>query len=45
LLGYQPTKIELDAIYENFLIVADEKKRVEDEDLMAIVAQAPILVK
>ena len=45
LLGYQPGKTELDTIYENFLIVADEKKKVEDEDLIALVAQMPILVK
>jgi 2-isopropylmalate synthase len=45
LLGYQPGKAELDTIYENFLIVADEKKKVEDEDLIALVAQVPILVR
>jgi 2-isopropylmalate synthase len=43
LLGYQPAKTELDVLYENFLIVADEKKRVEDEDLIALAAQMPIL--
>lgn len=45
LLGYQPNKAELDLIYENFVIVADEKKKVEDDDLIALVAQMPILVK
>jgi 2-isopropylmalate synthase len=45
LLGYQPAKSELDTIYENFLIVADEKKKVEDEDLLALMAQVPILVR
>src|SRR5687768_13454039 len=44
LLGYQPGKAELDLFYEQFLIVADEKKKVEDEDLMALAAQMPILV-
>jgi 2-isopropylmalate synthase len=44
LLGYQPAKAELDLFYEQFLIVADEKKKVEDEDLMALAAQMPILV-
>lgn len=45
LLGYQPSKAELDTVYENFLIVADEKKRVDDDDLVALIAQMPILVK
>jgi 2-isopropylmalate synthase len=43
LLGYQPTKQELDVLYEAFLIVADEKKNVNDEDLLTLVANAPIL--
>jgi 2-isopropylmalate synthase len=45
LLGYQPNKIELDQLYENFLVVADEKKSVNDEDLMVIVANTPLLVQ
>jgi 2-isopropylmalate synthase len=45
LLGYQPNKMELDSIYENFLVIADEKKKVEDEDLLTLVAQVPILVR
>lgn len=45
LLGYQPGKPELDVLYENFLVVADEKKKVDDEDLIALAAQMPILVK
>jgi 2-isopropylmalate synthase len=44
LLGYQPSKTELDTIYENFLVVADEKKKVEDGDLLNLVTQVPILV-
>jgi 2-isopropylmalate synthase len=43
LLGYQPTKQELDVFYENFLIVADEKKNVNDEDLLTLITNAPIL--
>jgi 2-isopropylmalate synthase len=43
LLGYQPTKQELDVLYDAFLIVADEKKNVNDEDLLTLVANAPIL--
>lgn len=45
LLGYQPSKTELDQLYENFLIVADEKKKVENEDLIALVGQLPLIVK
>jgi 2-isopropylmalate synthase len=45
LLGYQPNKTELDQLYENFLVVADEKKSVNDEDLVAIVANTPLLVQ
>jgi 2-isopropylmalate synthase len=45
LLGYNPGKAELDVFYENFLMIADEKKRVEDKDLIALAAQVTILVK
>jgi 2-isopropylmalate synthase len=45
LLGYQPNKTELDQLYENFLIVADEKKSVNDSDLITIVANTPLLVQ
>jgi 2-isopropylmalate synthase len=44
LLGYQVAKPELDILYENFVIFADEKKKVEDNDLIALMAQMPILV-
>jgi 2-isopropylmalate synthase len=44
LLGYQPSKPELDQLYENFLILADEKKNVVDEDLITIVANTPLFV-
>jgi 2-isopropylmalate synthase len=44
LLGYQPTKPELDQLYTNFLAVADEKKNVNDQDLVALVANTQILV-
>jgi 2-isopropylmalate synthase len=44
LLGYQVSKMELDILYENFVVVADEKKKVEDDDLIALIAQMPILV-
>lgn len=45
LLGYRPGPSELNVIYENFLILADDKKKVEDEDLIALVGQLPVLVK
>jgi 2-isopropylmalate synthase len=44
LLGYQPNKSELDQLYGNFLILADEKKTIVDEDLIVLVANTPILV-
>lgn len=44
LLGYQPSKTELDSLYQNFLVIADEKKNVNDEDLATLVANTPILV-
>jgi 2-isopropylmalate synthase len=44
LLGYHPSKIELDALYQNFVALADEKKNVNDEDLHTLVANTPILV-
>jgi 2-isopropylmalate synthase len=45
LLGYQPTKTDLDLIYENFVIMADEKKKVENEDLIALVGQMAVFTK
>lgn len=45
LLGYQPGKTELDVLYENFLVLADEKKKVENDDLIALASSMPILVK
>lgn len=44
LLGYQPNKTELDALYQNFLAMADAKKNINDEDLTTLVANTPILV-
>ncbi len=45
LLGYQPNKTELDQIYQNFLVLADEKKQVESEDLVALVGQMAVFTK
>lgn len=44
LLGYQPNKNELDTLYQNFLVMADEKKNVNDDDLTTLVANTPVLV-
>ena len=43
LLGYEPTLHELDNIYENFLMLADEKKNVNDQDLINLMDHAVIL--
>jgi 2-isopropylmalate synthase len=45
LLGYHFEGEELNTLYENFLIVADEKKMVGDEDLITLIANLPILAK
>jgi len=43
LLGYHFEGDQLNTLYEHFLIVADDKKMVGDEDLMVLVANTPIL--
>ena len=43
LLGYEPDKQELDLIYENFLMLADEKKNVDNEDLIALADHVHVL--
>ena len=37
-IGYTLTKEELEQVYERFLVVADKKKEVFDEDLAAIIS-------
>jgi 2-isopropylmalate synthase len=37
LLGHEPTKDELDKIYDNFLELADKKKGINDEDLLLLI--------
>lgn len=44
LLGFAPSKPELDLIYEQFVVLADEKKDVTDDDLTMLMANAPVLV-
>ena len=43
LLGYHFEGEQLNTLYENFLIVADERKMVGDEDLMVLIANAPVM--
>jgi 2-isopropylmalate synthase len=43
ILGFKVEGPELDTLYENFLIVADEKKNVDDNDLITLAAHAPVL--
>lgn len=43
LLGHKVEGQELDSVYENFLIVADEKKNVNDNDLLVLAANAVVL--
>jgi 2-isopropylmalate synthase len=45
LLGYKFEGEELNTLYENFLVLADEKKQLENEDLIYLVANTPVLVK
>ncbi len=44
-LGYKIPGTELDAVYENFLIMADEKKEITDSDLEALAANIPVLMR
>ncbi|MBL7842725.1 MAG: 2-isopropylmalate synthase [Cyclobacteriaceae bacterium] len=44
-LGHKIEGSELDIVYENFLIVADEKKHVNDEDLEVLAANVPVLTR
>ncbi len=45
LLGYHFEGEELNSLYENFLLVADEKKMVNDSDLRILVTSLPIFTK
>ncbi len=45
LLGYTVTGDDLNTVYESFLVIADEKKEVNDGDLIMIVSSMPVLVK
>lgn len=43
MLGYSVQGDDLNTLYENFLIVADEKKEVNDTDLQVLVSSQPVL--
>ena len=45
LLGYHVAGDDLNTIYESFLVVADEKKEVNDGDLIMIATSMPVLAK
>jgi 2-isopropylmalate synthase len=45
LLGHKYEGVGLNSIYENFLLVADEKKQVEDEDLITLATNMAVLIK
>ena len=36
-IGYELTKIQLDAVYNNFLSFADKKKEINDDDIHQII--------
>ena len=42
LVGYELTKTQLDVVYEQFLLFADRKKEILDDDLHEIVKLSPI---
>ncbi len=44
LLGFKIAGTELDVVYENFLVMADEKKNVEDQDLITLATNLPLLI-
>lgn len=44
-VGYELTKLQLDAVYENFLKFADVKKEIMDEDIHEIVESSNIGMK
>ncbi len=45
LLGYKVEGQELNTLYENFLVLADEKKQLENDDLEYLVANTPVMMR
>jgi 2-isopropylmalate synthase len=44
-LGHKIEGQDLDIVYENFLIMADEKKQVNDQDLEVLAVSIPVLAR
>ncbi|GGG46568.1 hypothetical protein GCM10011414_15270 [Croceivirga lutea] len=44
-VGYELTKVQLDAVYDNFLKFADRKKEIVDEDIHQIIETSNIELK
>ncbi len=44
-VGYELTKVQLDAVYEEFLRFADRKKEIEDADIHLIVEASPVTIE
>lgn len=44
-LGHKIEGQDLDVVYENFLIMADEKKQVNDQDLEVLATNIPVLAR
>jgi 2-isopropylmalate synthase len=44
-LGHKIEGQDLDVVYENFLIMADEKKQVNDQDLEVLAVNIPVLAR
>lgn len=44
-LGHKIEGQDLDIVYENFLIMADEKKQVNDQDLEVLAVNVPVLAR
>ena len=44
-VGYELTKVQLDAVYEEFLKFADRKKEIEDADIHQIVEASPVTIE
>jgi 2-isopropylmalate synthase len=45
LLGFAVDFYDIDAVYEQFLIIADAKKNVDNMDLQGLMANLPVLEK
>ncbi|WP_350285603.1 2-isopropylmalate synthase [uncultured Croceitalea sp.] len=44
-VGYELTKVQLDAVYENFLRFADQKKEIVDQDIHQIVETSNVNIE